>query len=1374
MDNDELGNHLPIYPDSNDPNYNGKYYSKFEFQKYSQTSYAAKGEDENSVFKNYQMLDQIYLAPQTGNRSLLIYTDPGLGKTCLSIGIAESRHEWLNQVTKSSDHYLQLNTHKALIIAQNKISLTDNFSKDIMVTCTAGAYITEKHKTKTYKNEQGKKSSETVSISTSYQLTTHGKFARKISEMKNHEIAKQFSGRVIILDEAHQLRTILKNMETDDGEIMEGTGLKKGTKFAYEQISRFFNNIYNCIIIVLTATPTVNDINEFVAIANLVLPKDDQIDPQIFSRIARLSSNEEMMGEMENYIGPKLMGRVSRMKLSKSLIKSIVRFNDDPKAPLVKLAPDKRLYVTRVDNNNDEEINYNYILDVYSRALRANNLDPTNQDAILVEDNFYMDSLYVTNMIWPGGIYGDEAFKLYLRKTDLKYEFTDAFLEDFRRRVNDTRTREILLNQHKIERLKETITDANRESVEEKIDELETNIELFASARGKLVNGIWDGIYDPIIPDNLDDDKDYERIFKAQLDMNTMLDTIKTYYSPVYASVIKIIIGVEVLNPNTGIHDYIATPKTNSFGYNQDNRECAYIYNFYKAGGIVPCCLLLELFGYKQLTADEILFDSKGRILMQPAKRFAMIFNDSKMVTSGRMTSILSLANHPENKYGHYLKVIGGTDVSAQGINFKNIRQTHLTSRKWNEAGNFQAEGRVDRMNSQAEFDDTDIPNLPTFEGQKIGVTNLNGRDTQRYVKIFRHVAVYSNNLMSIGIKMYEYAAMKEKVNSVVLSILDRISYNRILNQMPDDETPLALIGFERVPSVDYSTYNIFYAKKEVETIKCRIRWLFKTHSSLSLSKIYRLFQNESHYSTVIIALTQMVNEDERLLDRHGMLNYLREDNDIFFLQKLPRVVGPTILISGTSKRSPTYNRAEQWQSYYTKHNFVKDADTVDDMTDKIDRRIFTNTLDKIYSLVNPTRDQVSSLLNSMSNQTKGVFIENIVTKSIDIKSEYTNLIFQALDPSAIYFPNNRIIVHSFFLKTRQENQGGGRATFNKLPVNTGGLLRLFFLSKGVWENSTEDIDKFIVPIINNYILTKVGKQIGEFSHIGYSNLEGGKHIFKVNDRVQLETSRNTRTQQGKITEKGPSGRKIETVPKSKQIEYIWSIELNIYVLVKLYDNQNILLYRMEKSLTPEGNVIWIPTKNKRGEIDSIVRYPDKQGGNFIGQTIIHYTHLYPEIMPWAFRDIITQRLDIDAIINKEDFFPYINQYYYFPEYIDVLEYDGFAKLLPTNVSENLYKVKEVVKTSYDLLYKDLIYNRLPYIIDESVPPELSSRITQPDIIGNPIDDPINSGRFMQYGIRFKIAWDLATQKDLGIVIFLAFYLRQSIVDLKGFLPPLK
>ena len=108
------------------------------------------------------------------------------------------------------------------------------------------------------------------------------------------------------------------------------------------------------------------------------------------------------------------------------------------------------------------------------------------------------------------------------------------------------------------------------------------------------------------------------------------------------------------------------------------------------AGGILPLVLALEQNGYCKFDGNDILDSDKKRepisyngILQsdsdddfKPAT-YSVIAGDSLKMTNN-FKDELEVAVSEENKNGELIKVIIGSDVAAEGLDFKNIRGIHL------------------------------------------------------------------------------------------------------------------------------------------------------------------------------------------------------------------------------------------------------------------------------------------------------------------------------------------------------------------------------------------------------------------------------------------------------------------------------------------------------------------------------------------------------------------------------------------------------------------------------------------------------------------------------------------------------------------------
>lgn len=1348
---DELGNHIPWYPEQRSPTYNSEILSKYEYRTHSTAN-----PRQNPIFLNHQRLNQIHLGSQTPNKYLFIYKDPGVGKTCDAIGIAETRSEWIGQVLSSADPAFQRTSmNKAIVVAQNKASMADNFKKDIMQTCTAGVYKTKTIRQANYATTSGEQGAKTKSIQQNYELHTHLEFSNALEPMSQAEIAKKYSFRVIIIDEIHMYKTKTSVVENDDGTFVKEE--TRGSKIIYTNTMKLIDNVYGCVIVVLSATPVVNDINEFPSVINFILPPEDRVDPNIFRQKTNGDDLNAIRASLEEYLTPKLMGRVSRMKISNNKKKAIVRTNVAPGTKLLKFSDDA-LYVTEIKSDPSNQ----YILDYYKMAMDKDN--SANKD-----NQFYMNSIYASNMIWPGGLIGKEAFDLYMRQIagGNKFEFTEAFIADFKAQHANVRANTVNRIRDRLERERANLDQERVEEIEEELAQREERIRLNP-----------DGSYDPT----------------NEFDFRTMLFTIKSRYSPVYASVLEIIMGIEVWDQELNKYVYRASPETNNID-KLHNRECVYFYNFYKQGGVIPLGLFLTMFGYEQLVIEtkskkkgvkEMNFiDSSGKITGIPkGKRYALLYSDETMKES-KMRKLLELANHPDNKYGEYLKVIGGTDVTAQGINFRNVRQSHFTSRKWNQAGNFQAEGRVDRTNSHKEFADEGDPSLmyedEVYEPYPYGQAAVNGRVTQKYVKIFRHVAYFKDlnrvNLdgtvenLSIALKMYDDSAFKEFKNKIPTDIMERIAYDRLLNLEPGDVVPTNLIGYSsEVLPIDYVTFNLFHSTKEIDEIKCRVRGHFKLYFNLTLTQLVSLCQGY-HHSTIIKALTQMINDNERLLDRHGMINYLRESSDIFFLQKTPRTV---------------YSVSEPWMSYYSQHNIINDGINIDSMSNKLDLEEIQVTLETLAENGVIDVENLRRQISRLSFKSKSFLVETMVQQYQDIararriSKETLQAVFNLLDESVYYFEANKLIIHVFELKVRQSKEASGRQYAKTIPSNSSRELRVFSLAEGIWRYSTIVEDATYIPLINDYLDTKFKSLNSKFADFGRSVRDDstGIHKFYIINRQAVSESSEILTKSGTVNKKGYSISGRANFSKPALVWYLYRIEIDMYVEVSVYsENENrrglkpIKLTRLKKD--PNGEFESPTTQGVRlsyyldesGNQASLQLVPiDPAVDVLLGKTILHYTHIYPEVLLWAFDEEISM-LDPN-IIRSESFLPTGTSQLIVDQ--NIPRFTNILHLLPPSMIRSIVgdannRTSSIMYKSlnklYDLLVGTYVHPTYGYTInpEKTDMADSSSYIVQSTNHLPAHDQPV--------GWRFNDVYntEMLTKPSLSILIYVIYFARGSI-----------
>ena len=272
------------YPDYQDKNFNRKIFSKQEFIRsfsttnntldYTDKSYdeIAKSKCSEHTFKltpNQEFIKN-FLSPLTPYNGLLLFHSVGVGKTCTAISIAEQYH--------------QLYQKPILVILSP--TLIDNFKKQIFdITkydvisnksnlCTGTKYpdmildkslikpdvldksiskiINQRYKFISYKK--------LISIfqKTKDKVKQQEKDVSKHDSMFYDKIKEYFSNRMIIIDEAHNLRN----------------SSEKGNKLTAQVFWNLLKHTENVKMVLLTATPMFNNANEIVWFLNLLLTND--------------------------------------------------------------------------------------------------------------------------------------------------------------------------------------------------------------------------------------------------------------------------------------------------------------------------------------------------------------------------------------------------------------------------------------------------------------------------------------------------------------------------------------------------------------------------------------------------------------------------------------------------------------------------------------------------------------------------------------------------------------------------------------------------------------------------------------------------------------------------------------------------------------------------------------------------------------------------------------------------------------------------------------------------------------------------------------------------------------------------------------------
>lgn len=234
---------MDYYPWYGDENFNEIIALKKEFNDNDISKKSSR------CLENYQYMASNYINPNTPYRSLLVYYKTGVGKTLTAISIARN--------------FIEANDNAKIVVLTKNEDVAENFKRS-MTMCTDD-YTEEEHKILMYKgNDLEKRHAQTQlrkifnkRINENYTFYHFGEFKGKVkgkliveSLDKSRKAAelKHLHNAVIIVDEVH-------NMVGNEG---------------YSVLMDILSNSRNVRLVLMSATPVVDNIEDIFEISNLL------------------------------------------------------------------------------------------------------------------------------------------------------------------------------------------------------------------------------------------------------------------------------------------------------------------------------------------------------------------------------------------------------------------------------------------------------------------------------------------------------------------------------------------------------------------------------------------------------------------------------------------------------------------------------------------------------------------------------------------------------------------------------------------------------------------------------------------------------------------------------------------------------------------------------------------------------------------------------------------------------------------------------------------------------------------------------------------------------------------------------------------------
>ena len=306
------------YPDIKDPEFLQKLLAKREFAESLQTTWKPRTDpcEDDSTFEvtPVQRFVSNFMSPKTPYMSALLYHGVGVGKTCAGVQITEA---WLevyprNEVFLVAPPTIQQGFFRTMF-DKTKVIIGEGNEPNSASQCTGTTYM--KLTNTLYERDINKiEKAVNKAIRRRYKVFGYISFANFIrdtlkgipieasdelkAQLKKDKIRKKFSGRLLLIDEAHNLRDIVEEDEISaaggKSEESDSAGGKILTPYLRD-VLMYSEGMKFCM---LTATPMYNSYREIIYMLNMLLMNDKQAtitESDIFNREGNITEKGNKM-----------------------------------------------------------------------------------------------------------------------------------------------------------------------------------------------------------------------------------------------------------------------------------------------------------------------------------------------------------------------------------------------------------------------------------------------------------------------------------------------------------------------------------------------------------------------------------------------------------------------------------------------------------------------------------------------------------------------------------------------------------------------------------------------------------------------------------------------------------------------------------------------------------------------------------------------------------------------------------------------------------------------------------------------------------------------------------------------------------------------
>ena len=723
-------------------------------------------------FLPHQQFVARFLSPYTPYDRMLVFHGIGTGKTAVWVNLAYET----KRIDPSKKIYIILRSDLLIKTAITQIAQELTNIGDTQLNYNNYKVWREKRMledidlsdTTRFKSFKAWVQTETDKIvKQTFKFMTYYDLYKEIEDKKNNPVVFQsmFDNSLVIMDEAHNLKPtaekVVKSKKVDQQAAEEAQRSQK----VYAEIFWMTQHVKNCKIVLLTATPMIDQPNELIYLLNLLLTPGQSIIPLNHFRTNFFDTHlttEDKNRNMNKFIEQYLAGKVSYIR--SAITVDVQHVGQQGRFLIEQQDQDEamnRLQTTIVQAYTMSS----YQTELYAKAyMKDKNAQPEGSQTGS-QSAYWAASRQASLCVYPQG--ADEAKEPLWGRNE---PGQTRFLTELRRSTNK-------------------------------------------------------------------------------------LATLQKYSTKFHA-----------------IIEYLLANPTNK----------VFVYSELITGsGLNLFAAVLKEFGFSQFLNQNAT---------QQKDRYMLITSETVDTAEG----LIKVFNNPDiNLRGQVCRVILASIVASEGVTFKHCRRVFLLTPNWNESTTIQTLGRCIRS-----FAHDDLP----AEDRNIQV------DRMAAVPSYQP-AEATIRIQSVDLRFYAYSEGKDREIKLIEHLLKTsavdCALNRRRNILPEQFDESSDCDYMRCDYECYNvreelynyrgpyfsdTFNLNYAHELEQDILDQLKVLFMIKSAYTFDemtkKLQRRLKLTQPLNGIILAksLHQIISRNVAIINRHGFINYLKTEGQMYFL----------------------------------------------------------------------------------------------------------------------------------------------------------------------------------------------------------------------------------------------------------------------------------------------------------------------------------------------------------------------------------------------------------------------------------------------------------------------------------------------------------